>query len=88
MVQEERLAEASETLVCGVVHREQLGFPNRKLFDCFEVRVALAKTFRRYRPRLVLGIGDKTPMASDHAQAMAITRQPFSTRVDKMGRCL
>ena len=61
---EERLAEASKAAgVLGVVHREQLGFPNRKLFDCFEVRVALAKIFRRYRPRLVLGIGDKTPMA-------------------------
>ena len=72
---EERLAEATKAAsVLGVVHREQLGFPNRKLFDCFEVRVALAKIFRRHRPRLVLGIGDKTPMASpDHAQAMAIT---------------
>ena len=31
---EERLAEASEAAgVLGVVHREQLGFPNRKLFE-------------------------------------------------------
>jgi LmbE family N-acetylglucosaminyl deacetylase len=30
--------------------------------------------FRRYRPRLVLGFGEKTPMASpDHWQAMQIT---------------
>ncbi|MCK4683442.1 MAG: LmbE family protein, partial [Pirellulales bacterium] len=71
--------------VLGVVHREQLGFPNRKLFDCFEVRVALAKIFRRHRPRLVLGIGDKTPMASpDHAQAMAITEAAiFYSRLTK-----
>lgn len=69
----------------GAVHREQLGFPNRKLFDCFEVRVALAKFFRRHRPRLVLGIGDKTPMASpDHAQAMAITEAAvFYSRLTK-----
>ena len=44
---EERLAEASKAAgVLGVVHREQLGFPNRNLFDCFEVRVALAKIAR------------------------------------------
>ena len=30
--------------------------------------------FRKYRPRLVIGLGDKTPMASpDHWQAMQIT---------------
>ena len=82
----ERLAEASKAAAClGVVHREQLGFPNRKLFDCFDVRVALAKVFRRYRPRLVLGIGDKTPMASpDHAQAMMITEAAvFYSRLTK-----
>ncbi len=34
----------------------------------------LAKVFRRYRPRLVLGFGEKTPLASpDHFQAMQIT---------------
>ena len=83
---EERLAEATKAAsVLGVVHREQLGFPNRKLFDCFEVRVALAKFFRRHRPRLVLGIGDKTPMASpDHAQALAITEAAvFYSRLTK-----
>jgi LmbE family N-acetylglucosaminyl deacetylase len=36
--------------------------------------VALAKEFRKYRPRIVIGFGDKTPMASpDHWQAMLIT---------------
>jgi len=71
----ERLAEAAAAAkVLGVAHRELLGFTNRRLFDCFEVRVALAKVFRRWRPRLVLGLGDKTPLASpDHAQAVAIT---------------
>ena len=57
---EERLAEAEQAAkVLGVVHRENLGFDNRKLFDSFDVRVALAKVFRRYRPRLVLGLGAK-----------------------------
>jgi LmbE family N-acetylglucosaminyl deacetylase len=68
-----------------VAHREQLGFPNRRLFDGFEVRVALAKVFRRFRPRLVLGLGDKTPLASpDHAQAVAITEAAvFYSRLTK-----
>ena len=54
--------------------RVQLDLPNRRLFDTFEARVALAKEFRKYRPRLVLGFGEKTPLASpDHWQAMQIT---------------
>ena len=72
---EVRLAEsvkAAETL--GVHTRVTLDLPNRRLFDSFEARVALAKQFRRYRPRLVIGLGDRTPMASpDHYQAMLIT---------------
>ena len=48
--------------------------PNRRLFDCFEARVALAKEFRKLRPQVVIGFGAKTPMASpDHWQAMQIT---------------
>ncbi len=51
-----------------------LDLPNRRLFDSFEARVALAKVFRRYRPQVVLGFGGKTPLASpDHWQAMQIT---------------
>ena len=83
---EERLAEAAAAAkVLGVVHRENLDFPNRRLFDSFEVRVALAKVFRRWRPRLVLGLGDKTPLASpDHAQAVAITEAAvFYSRLTK-----
>jgi bacillithiol biosynthesis deacetylase BshB1 len=72
---EVRLAEAKAAAeVLGVHARIQLDMPNRRLFDSFEARVALAKEFRRYRPRLVLGFGDKTPLASpDHWQAMQIT---------------
>lgn len=68
----EEARKAAEAL--GVQMRETLELPNRRLFDGFEERVALAKVFRRYRPRMVMGIADKTPMASpDHWQAMQIT---------------
>jgi bacillithiol biosynthesis deacetylase BshB1 len=83
---EERLAEAAAAArVLGVTHRENLGFPNRRLFDSFEVRVALAKVFRRWRPRVVLGIAEKTPLASpDHAQSVAITEAAvFYSRLSK-----
>ncbi len=64
--------DAAETL--GIQKRIQLNLPNRRLFDNFESRVALAKEFRRFRPSIVMGLGGKTPMASpDHWQAMQIT---------------
>ncbi|MGQ9576955.1 MAG: PIG-L family deacetylase, partial [Thermoguttaceae bacterium] len=72
---EVRLAEAqkaAETL--GVHSRLTLALPNRCLFDALENRLALARVLRTCRPRLVLCIGEKTPMASpDHYQAMLIT---------------
>ena len=72
---EERAAEARAAAeVLGLHHRETLNLPNRRLFDGFEERVALAKVFRRFRPKVVLGIAGKTPMASpDHWQATQIT---------------
>ncbi len=72
---EVRLEEARAAAeILGATVRVTLDLPNRKLFDCFEARVELAKVFRRYRPRLVLGIAGKTPMASpDHWQASQIT---------------
>ena len=72
---EVRLEEARKAAeVLGVEHRVTLDLPNRRLFDTFEARVALAKEFRKFRPRIVIGFGDKTPMASpDHWQAMQIT---------------
>jgi N-acetylglucosamine malate deacetylase 1 len=72
---EVRLAEARRAAeVLGVAKRITLDFTNRRLFDCFEARVALAKEFRRYRPRLVIGLGGRTPLASpDHYQARLIT---------------
>ncbi|MDB4638086.1 MAG: PIG-L family deacetylase [Planctomycetaceae bacterium] len=60
--------------VLGLHMRETLTLPNRWLFDSVDSRIALARVFRRYRPKIVMGIADKTPMASpDHWQAMQIT---------------
>ncbi len=72
---EVRLAEAKAAgEVLGVHLRTLLHLPNRRLFDSFEARVKLAIEFRKHRPRLVIGLGDRTPMASpDHWQAMQIT---------------
>lgn len=70
-----RLEEARRAAqILGVTVRENLNLPNRRLFDSFEARVALAKVFRRYRPKVVVGFGGKTVLASpDHYQAMLIT---------------
>jgi N-acetylglucosamine malate deacetylase 1 len=70
-----RLAEARKAAeILGVALRVTLDLPNRRLFDTFESRVALAKEFRKHRPRLVIGLGGKTPLASpDHYQASLIT---------------
>jgi N-acetylglucosamine malate deacetylase 1 len=72
---EVRLAEARQAAqTLGAAVRVTLDLPNRRLFDSFEARVLLATEFRKYRPRLVLGFGEKTPLASpDHWQAMQIT---------------
>src|SRR4051794_8255677 len=70
-----RLEEARRAAeVLGVHVRVNLNLPNRRLFDTFESRVALAKVFRKHRPSLVIGFGGKTVLASpDHYQAMQIT---------------
>ena len=81
-----RIAEAmAAAQVLGVAVRKILPFPNRRLFDGFEVRTALATEFRRYRPKIVIGFGNKTPMASpDHHQAMMITEAAiFYSRLSK-----
>jgi bacillithiol biosynthesis deacetylase BshB1 len=72
---EVRLAEAKQAAeMLGAAVRVTLDLPNRRLFDTFEARVLLAKEFRKYRPKIVIGFGDKTPLASpDHWQAMQIT---------------
>ncbi len=72
---EVRLAEAERAAqILGVALRINLNMPNRRLFDSFENRVALAKVFRRHKPKVVIGFGGKTVLASpDHYQAMLIT---------------
>jgi LmbE family N-acetylglucosaminyl deacetylase len=70
-----RLAEAQEAArILGVHVRETLRLRNRALFDSFAARVELARVIRRHRPKIVLGLAGRTPMASpDHWQAMQIT---------------
>jgi len=70
-----RLEEARRAgEILGVAVRVNLNLPNRRLFDTFEARVALAKVFRRHKPKVVVGFGGKTVLASpDHFQAMQIT---------------
>ncbi|MCH2178922.1 MAG: PIG-L family deacetylase [Mariniblastus sp.] len=71
---EVRLAEAQAAAEVLGVTRVVLDLPNRRLFDSFEARVLLAREFRKYRPRVVMGLYGKTPMASpDHWQASQIT---------------
>ena len=71
-VRREEARNASAAL--GIHERVILDFPNRRLFDGFNERVALAKQLRRFRPQVVIGFGGKTPAASpDHWQAMQIT---------------
>lgn len=79
----EESRKAGEAL--GVAVRVNLNLPNRRLFDNFESRVALARIFRIHRPKVVLGFGGKTVMASpDHYQAMLITDAAvFYSRLSK-----
>jgi LmbE family N-acetylglucosaminyl deacetylase len=63
-----------------------LDLPNRRLFDSFESRVLLARELRRYRPKVVIGFGGKTPTASpDHWQAMLIT--DAAVFYSRLGKC-
>src|SRR5215510_4611370 len=51
---EVRLAEARRAAqVLGARERITLPLPNRRLFDTFEARVALATQFRKFRPQVV-----------------------------------
>ncbi|MEM7785954.1 MAG: PIG-L family deacetylase, partial [Planctomycetota bacterium] len=81
-----RIEEANQAAeVLGVTKRVILDLPNRRLFDTFDARCALAIEFRKYRPKIVIGIGGKTPTASpDHWQAMQITDAAvFYSRLSK-----
>jgi LmbE family N-acetylglucosaminyl deacetylase len=73
---EVRLAEASAAAqVLGIQTRITLDLPNRALFDSFEARVKLAREFRKHRPRMVIGLGGRTPTASpDHVFYSRLTK--------------
>jgi N-acetylglucosamine malate deacetylase 1 len=65
-------AEAARQIL-GVPVRINLGLPNRELFDNPANRTALATEFRRYRPRVVIGMFGRTPAASpDHYQGQLL----------------
>jgi bacillithiol biosynthesis deacetylase BshB1 len=59
--------------ILGLTHVETLGLPNRELMDGPPARYVVATVFRRYRPRIVVGMAGRTPGASpDHYQAQLI----------------
>ena len=80
-----RIAEAHAAAKVLGCQRIILDLENRNLFDSFEARVALAKAFRKHKPRIVLGLLGNTPMASpDHWQASQITDAAvFYSRLSK-----
>jgi len=83
---EVRMAEAAKAAeILGAAKRITLDLPNRVLMDSPEARYTLATEFRRYRPKLILGLGDRTPLASpDHWQTMNIVEGAvFYSRLTK-----
>jgi bacillithiol biosynthesis deacetylase BshB1 len=71
---ETRAAEAAAAAeVLGVTCVETLKLTNRELMDGPAARYAVATMFRKYRPRVVVGMAGRTPGASpDHYQAQLI----------------
>lgn len=70
-VRRQELANASEIL--GVHHVETLSLTNRELMDGPAARYAVATVFRRFKPRIVVGMAGRTPGASpDHWQGQLI----------------
>jgi bacillithiol biosynthesis deacetylase BshB1 len=82
----ERLAEARKAAeILGAHVRHTLELPNRLLMDCPEARYTLATVFRRHKPKLVIAMGGRTPMASpDHWQATLLAEGAvFYSRLTK-----
>ena len=64
---------AAAAKILGVAIVETLPLTNRELMDGPVARYAVATVFRRYRPRIVVGMAGRTPGASpDHWQAQLI----------------
>ena len=82
---ERRLQESKEAAKILGIQRRTLELPNRRLFDSFEARCALATVFREWKPKIVITILGKTVMASpDHYQAELITEGAiFYSRLTK-----
>ncbi|MCC6360511.1 MAG: PIG-L family deacetylase [Phycisphaerales bacterium] len=71
---EQRAAEtAAASEILGVQTVVTLGLTNRELMDGPAARYAVSTVFRRYRPKIVVGMAGRTPGASpDHYQAQLI----------------
>lgn len=80
-----RMQEAERAASILGIRRLTMDLPNRRLFDTFEGRVALADVLRRHTPRLVMCMKGKTVMASpDHHQAQLLTEAAvFYSRLSK-----
>lgn len=83
---QERLGEATESgKKLGLSVREVLELPNRKLFDSFESRMAVAERLRYYKPKILLSNYGLTPHDSpDHYQGQLIIEGAlFYSRLSK-----
>jgi len=71
---EQRAKETAEAAaILGVSHVETLKLTNRELMDGPPARYAVATVFRRFKPRIIVGMAGRTPGASpDHYQAQLI----------------
>jgi len=68
--EDRRRAEAARAAeVLGAAAMEILELPNRELMDCPPNRYVVATALRRYRPKVVVTMAGRTPLASpDHWQ--------------------
>ena len=70
---EVRIKESRKSAEILGIERILLDLPNRTLLDTIDARLALAKTFRQVKPRIVIGMQGMTPRASpDHYQSQLI----------------
>jgi N-acetylglucosamine malate deacetylase 1 len=84
--EERRRAEAAKAAdVLGATAMEILPIQNRELMDCPANRYLLATAIRRFRPKLVVTMAGRTPLASpDHWQAELLAESSvFYSRLTK-----
>ncbi len=83
---ERRRAEAARAAeVLGATTMEILSLQNREVMDAPASRYVLATAFRRYRPKIVVTMAGRTPLASpDHWQAELLAESSvFYSRLTK-----